>query len=58
MVRVFTSTQVKDTMRKLLSHTKVNGKMDRSQALANRFTLIKEFITDIGKMENVTEKAL
>ena len=49
MVKVFTSTQVKDIMRKLLSHTKVNGKMDRSQALANRFTLIKEFITDIGK---------
>ena len=58
MVRAFTSTQVKDTMRKLLSHTKVIGKMDRSQALANRFTLIKEFTMDIGKMENVTEKVL
>ena len=58
MVKVFTSTQVKDIMRKLLSHTKVNGKMDRSQALANRFTLIKEFTMDIGKMENATEKAL
>ena len=58
MVKVFTSTQVKDIMRKLLSHTKVNGKMDRSQALANRFTLIKEFTMDIGKMANVTERAL
>ncbi len=58
MVRAFTSTQVKDTMRKLLSHTKVIGKMVRSQALANRFTLIKEFTMDIGKMENVTEKVL
>ena len=42
----------------VLSHTKVNGKMDRSQGLANKFTLIKEFIMDIGKMANVTEKAL
>ena len=58
MVRAFTSTQVKDTMRKLLSHTKVNGKMVRSQELANRFTLIKEFTMDIGKMANVTERAL
>ena len=58
MVKVFTSTQVKDIMRKLLSHTKVNGKMDRSQGLAHKFTLIKEFIMDIGKMANVTEKEL
>ncbi len=58
MVKVFTSTQVKDIMRKLLSHTKGNGKMVRSQALANKFTLIKEFIMDIGKMANVTEKEL
>ena len=58
MVKVFTNTQAKDTMKKLLSHTRVNGKMVRSQALVNKSTLIKEFTMDIGKMENVMEKAL
>ena len=58
MVRVFTNTQAKDTMKKLLSHTRENGKMVRSQVLANRSTLTKEFTMDIGKMENVMEKAL
>ena len=58
MVRVFTNTQAKDTMKKLLSHTRVSGKMVRSQVLANRSTLTKEFTMDIGKMENVMEKVL
>ena len=58
MVRVFTNTQAKDTMKKLLSHTRVSGKMVRSQVLANRSTLTKAFTMDIGKMENVMEKAL